>query len=178
MKQHRSLDLCAADISIENDEYGKPVANGVWSKEFPDVPCISVAHSNGVAVAIAGEKTDGSGIGIDVERVRLLDEDFLQAAFSVDERQLLSSLGESSIAEWAVRLWCAKEAVGKALGRGIAGSPRNLLVKELDPVAETICLELSGELLRQFPLLTEKLVKAHTLRKGDVVIATSIAERS
>jgi acyl transferase domain-containing protein/phosphopantetheinyl transferase len=175
LKQRHGLNLCAADIAIENDEYGKPVVAGAWAEELPQVPCLSLAHSDEVAVAIAGEAVDGGGIGIDVERVRQLDESFLQVACSADERRLLSSLGESSVIEWTVRLWCAKEAAGKALGRGIAGSPKSILAKELDPYMETISLELSGELLQQFPLLSGKRIKAYTLREGDVIIGVAKA---
>jgi len=39
---------------------------------------------------------------------------------------------ESRRSEWVFRLWCAKEAVGKALGSGVPLDPGQLAVSQVD----------------------------------------------
>ena len=56
---------------------------------------------------------------VDVEHVGRPDSSFETAVFTSDERELVSSLDDSARREWLLRLWCAKEALGKALGHGL-----------------------------------------------------------
>ena len=90
---------------------------------------------------------------------------------------MLSSLDGPSREEWAVRLWCAKEAVGKALGGGMFGRPAGLVARRYDPPAGIVEIELSEGLAGELPELAGPPIPAYTIREGDLVAATAVTER-
>jgi len=57
-------------------------------------------------------------------------------AFGPDELALLPP-GDRD--EWLTRFWCAKEAVGKARGTGLAGNPKGLRIEAVE--ADRILVE-------------------------------------
>ncbi len=128
VRVHRRLDVCMADVEIQADEHGRPYA----SLAATDAPHVSVSHKGHDVVAVAADEC--RGIGIDVEPIRPLDPNVVEEAFDAEERSLIehaaASIGEPPDVWW-VSAWCAKEAIGKAFGRGIVGSPRNVRVIEI-----------------------------------------------
>lgn len=50
---------------------------------------------------------------------------------SLTGSERLANMLESDQETWPTRNWCAKEAVGRALGRGIAFTPHSLEVREV-----------------------------------------------
>jgi phosphopantetheinyl transferase len=103
-----------------------------------------------------------------------LDNGFESVAFTSVERTILSALDASLREEWTSRLWCAKEAVAKALGRGMAGGPRELEIQNLDLSTGLVNVELSKELITELPHLAGRNIAAHTAREGTFVFASSI----
>lgn len=177
LERRYGMRLHPADLEIAQDERGVPRAGGSWTEELDRIPAISLSHSGGVAVAIAGHDGRCRGVGIDVERLRPLGEGFEAGAFSPEEQRMLSSLDGPSREEWAVRLWCAKESVGKALGGGMFGRPAGLVARSWDPPAGIIEIELSEELAGELPELAGPPIPAYTIREGDLVAATVVTER-
>lgn len=171
------MRLCPADVEIAQDERGAPRAGGSWAEELEVTPAVSLAHCDGVALAIAGHDGSCRGVGIDVERLRPLGEEFEAGAFAPEERRLLSSLDPPSRQEWSVRLWCAKEAVGKALGGGMFGRPAGLVARGWDLPAGVVEIDLSEELAGELPELVGPPISAYTIREGDLVAATVVTER-
>ncbi len=98
---------------------GAPVVEGLGE----DVR-VSISHQEGRAVAIAAR--GGVGLGVDLETIAARDPAFARTWFTEGEQ-----------ARWggdpanATRVWALKEAVLKALGRGMALSPREVEVCEL-----------------------------------------------
>ena len=82
-------------------------------------PVVSISHSDGIAAAIAALDAR-TLVGIDVERVSGRADGFERLAFTPPERALLDTVPVGDRLEWHLRLWCAKEAVAKAFGRGFA----------------------------------------------------------
>jgi phosphopantetheinyl transferase len=76
-----------------------------------------------------------------------------------------------------LRLWCAKEAAAKALGRGLIGGPQGLLARQLDASTGIVKMVLSGEMARQFPELRDTDLFAYTAREGDLIVASSFCRR-
>lgn len=109
-----------AEIEIENDERGKPIAHG----PFADLE-ISVAHKNGIAVARVSDRP----VGIDVEQVRPRGTEFELIAFTAHELRLLPGADRDA---WIARFWVAKEATAKWLGTGLLGAPRDFVVTEIE----------------------------------------------
>jgi len=114
LEKRWNMRLSSQEIEIVPDGYGCPQVklNGTGSPPPGRLPHVSIAHSDGTAVAMAA----CDPLGVDLESLSRRGEDFESIAFSADERALRAHLP----AEWALRMWCAKEAVGKALGRGLS----------------------------------------------------------
>ncbi len=172
LKKHRGMNLCPTDIDIDKDKYGRPIINGLWTKEIDQIPSISLSHTRGIATAIACES--GEKCGIDVERLSLRSDGIEQFTLNSEESTLLKSTVMSKDKEWPLRIWCAKEAIGKALGKGLLGGPRDLIMQKLDQESETLSFKISGILAKEFPQFNDKLFHAHTLRNEDLIVASTI----
>jgi phosphopantetheinyl transferase len=87
------------------------------------MPEVSVAHSEGRAVAVVSP----FAAGIDLEPVSRPVTRILGDFALPEELRLLEELAAAAPSDgaWPTRLWCAKEAAGKALGTGLAGRPRD-----------------------------------------------------
>lgn len=126
-----------AEIQVANDEQGRPYVTGVHGRTLPALD-VSLAHCAETAVALVrhrGPRGPG-GVGIDVEEVTERPAHLHEFALTPDERRLLASAcaktGETE-ALWFTRLWAAKEAVAKAEGTGLRGSPRGFTVLGAGP---------------------------------------------
>jgi phosphopantetheinyl transferase len=169
----RGVSIFPADIAIVPEANGRPRAEG---KALSGLGLsISIAHTDGVAVAIAAALE--GGVGIDVERVDRRRGEYERAAFSADEVRLLGPETDLERRERSLRLWCAKEAVAKALGRGLMGSPLNLEARRVDAGFGEAELWLAGSLARALPDLTESPQIASMERHGDLIVATATALR-
>jgi len=154
--------LHPVEVSISADEFGCPHLDPIFGISV--LPSVSIAHSDGVAMAVAAAQP----CGIDFEDVtdnaaqRVLD-DFT----SPSERTILAPLLESQPSEaWATRLWCAKEAAAKMLGTGLQGRPRQF---------ELIDTPSDGKVpIRHRPDCREIVVQ--TTREGSVVTALAVAD--
>jgi phosphopantetheinyl transferase len=131
---------------------------------------VSLTHSGDVVAAVAGEVGPGEGLGLDVEVVRELPEEIQAVSFNVGERALLAREG-CDASEWAVRLWCAKEALGKALGRGLPGGPQNVIVRGFDQGTGAVQMVAAGGLASALRLSAGQEFTAYTTRDDDVVVA-------
>lgn len=100
------------ELEVTQDEGGRPTL------VLPDgarVPC-SISHSNGTAAGAVA--APGWAIGLDVEPISGLDDPIGRnvLAFDPSERAALDRFGPKAV-------WCAKEAVAKAIGTGLMGAP-------------------------------------------------------
>ena len=152
-----SCSCCMADVVIVSDEAGRP-----WVR-FPTGPgpLISLAHKGfETAVAVAADPSRFFGVGIDVEPLRSLPLSLMEDAFSAAERETLEEAanrsGEPS-ASWLLAGWGAKEAVGKALGRGVVGGPRSLEIRSVDTSTGQLKVSLRGPMATLFPSHTSEI---------------------
>ena len=132
LRERFNLVLCPADIEITANAAGALQVRGSWVGHVGPVPSLSISHTDGLAIAIAGCDSGGSAIGADVEQIGRFEGDVKQLVLSAGERKLLADLDGAANAAWATRLWCAKEAVGKALGTGVIGYSELLQVQDVD----------------------------------------------
>lgn len=168
------MKLCPADVEIGKDEHGRPLARGDWTGGLIRPPVISLAHAGETAVAVAGDDGRCQGVGVDVERLGQKPEAFENYAFTAEELSLLASLADEARDEWLMRLWCAKEAVSKSLGRGLSGGPLGLRVRGAGFDDGLVEVSLSGGMAEEFPHLAGQVLTAHTSRAGDYVFAISL----
>ena len=166
------LRLKIADIEILSDERGSPYATGDWSVE---PIALTIAHAGGVAVAVAGTvRPEGPlpGIGIDLEPVKREDSSFADVAFTAQEQSVLADLTGAEADKWPLRVWCAKEAVGKALGYGLAAGPHSVTVEHIEPSTGIVTMNLAGTLVDLFPKLSGQKIAAYTARENGYVLAS------
>ena len=160
-----------ADVEIFADDFGRPVARPRGRERPPEFPQVSIAHAAGHIVALAAVAPQ---VGIDIESVVPREAGFVEIAFEESERRLLDQLASRD--EWIARFWCAKEAVGKALGRGLLGGPRGLIVRAADAASGLIEVELGSHLTEEFPALAGVPLNVSTRREDDLVVATTLCE--
>jgi len=156
-----------AELLIRNDEAGRPLLAGAWQTDLPGKPEISISHTDGMAVAVAAGLEAGARIGVDAEKVRTPSQDLLDAALSAAELALLpagTSEPESQRSEWVFRAWCAKEAVGKALGSGVSLDPRQFALVRVDLQSGLVTVQPSGG----------RAVDALTFRRDQHVLAVAV----
>jgi malonyl CoA-acyl carrier protein transacylase/phosphopantetheinyl transferase len=132
VRETEGLVLCPADIEITVNSSGAPEVRGQWSKDVRSVPTVSISHTNGISIAVACANSKGTAIGADIEQIGRMTEEVEGLVLSAGEKELLFAMDKTTRAEWATRLWCAKEAVGKALGRGVVPGSSELQVNSLD----------------------------------------------
>ncbi len=173
VERHLGVQLSPADVEIVPDPYGCPRAEGAWTQRLKIQPVISISHSHGIAVALAA-LDPSQMVGIDLENLQHRREDFQAIAFAPDERNLLESMREDLRQEWALRMWCAKEAVAKALGRGLSAGllAYHIINAEID--TGLVQVELRDRALDHFPQLRGKPMIAYTAREVDFVFSTII----
>jgi acyl transferase domain-containing protein/phosphopantetheinyl transferase len=194
LRQHYGLEFPPADIEIHPDKRGRPLVRLLLPGKDPsDVPglIVSIAHTDGEAVALATlrSSTLASGaqrienlpmLGIDIERVRAGRPSLADLSFSAAEIDVLRGLapaGNDAIShDWVLRAWCAKEAVGKALGYGLVEGPGSVRIVQGDAVTGTCAVELAGRLALLVPQLAAAHIIVHTDFQGDLVVATTTCQ--
>ena len=139
-------------------------------------PSLSIAHSHGTAVALAVLDPE-TRVGIDLESLTHRREDFEAIAFSPDERRLLAALPPDLRREWALRMWCAKEDVGKALGRGLSAGLLAFHITRAVAASGLIEVELRDGALEQCPQLRGKSLNVYTARESDFVFSAIIYQQ-
>ena len=136
------------EIRIGADASGRPTASSRFAEDIR----VSIAHKDGVAVALA---TIGRDTGIDLETIQPRDDAFVRLSFAPQELELLPD-GDRD--EWLTRLWAAKEAAAKAAGTGIRGLPREIMASAVEGER----FEIDGSLIE-------------TRRLGDRIVAWTVA---
>ena len=163
MSAAHGLDLLHAEIEILPDEQGAPVVvcpalDGLCA------PAVSLAHTHGHAAALAAIGTPGAGLGIDIERLVPRAQGFAEVALTAAERRLLEALPADRTEEWLLRVWCAREAAGKALGTGLTGNAGVPRAAALDLGSETLLVDGAGRRLLTW-----------THREQELIFATAVA---
>jgi phosphopantetheinyl transferase len=139
-----------ADLAIVRDRHGRPLLTRLGDRRYEAMPAISIAHTDGIAVALAA-LDPAARVGIDVEPIVERDASFLAAAFTPGERSLLGRWSGPSYVEWAARFWCAKEAAAKASGLGFAGGPSSAEIVAVHADTGAIDVRLGPEFASTWP---------------------------
>lgn len=101
-----------AELRVDQDAGGRP---SLVLPTGAQLPC-SISHSTGAAIGAVAPP--GIAVGIDIEPVAGPDDPFARnaLAFGAAEADAIAAHGPKTV-------WCAKEAVAKALGTGLMGAP-------------------------------------------------------
>ncbi len=150
VRRHLALEVAPVAVGISADAQGRPRVR-VPGRQGP---IVSLAHKEQAAVAAAADSDRFAGIGIDLEPLAALDAGVKADGFTEPERERIEAAARQSGApadHWYLAAWCAKEAVGKALGSGVRGGPRSLEVVQLDPTTGQLSVALRGVMAAAFP---------------------------
>ncbi len=170
-----------ADLIIVPDPLGRPGLLDRANPDRADAPRISIAHVDGVAVALA-VVDGGDWAGIDVEPIVGRPPGFEAVAFSGVERAILDgrSQDDDDRSEWSARLWCAKEASAKATGLGFLDGPSGVevvVVESVEGGTVVFGVELRGELADACPGLANRTIRVISERRGDFIWAWTLGRR-
>jgi len=157
------LELLHAEIEILPDEQGAPIVFCPALDGLGEAPAISLTHTSGQAAALAAFAPPDGGVGIDIEQLQPRAQGFAQAAFTAAEQELLEQLSPNATDEWLLRIWCAREAAGKALGSGLSGGATAPRVSAIDAEHETLLVNVAHRQL---------VVWTHC--DGELVVATAV----
>jgi phosphopantetheinyl transferase len=163
-----------ADLAVVTSDRGQPRLIRVNEPANRPMPAISIAHAEGVAVALAGDPA--AQAGIDVEMIADRPEGFETSAFTPAERTLLDRWPTSRRAEWIARFWCAKEAAAKATGLGLAGGPAGAEVVRADEATGVLHVNLGPDLLVACPSRMENPLRVVSARRGEYAWAWALGE--
>jgi phosphopantetheinyl transferase (holo-ACP synthase) len=163
-----------ADFIVEHDPLGRPSLRSRLDRDSANLPVISIAHVDGVAVALACAEPC-SHPGIDVEPIVGRSLTFEATAFLPGERALLGDRSGVDRAEWVARLWCAKEAVAKATGLGFVDGPSGVEVVTVG-LGGSLGVRLRGGLAEACTELARKILRVVVARRGDFVWAWTLGE--
>lgn len=163
-----------ADLEMRHDEHGRPLAFHLGYREQAAMPNVSVSHADGMMAALASYEPH---VGIDLEKIEPRAASFEAVAFDDTERQLLDACADR--ADAVTRFWCAKEAVAKALGRGLANGPRSVTVRacreEVSPAA-WLDVELGPALAAEFPHFAGRHLRVFTTQYKSFIVATTFCD--
>lgn len=124
-QRHENIELThPAEYEICHDELGRPYVGG-----NPEgiVPELTLAHKDNIVLAIASSQP----LGIDLEPADRETRSLLDTFATPEEIELINQMVAAFPDDhWETRLWCAKEAAGKARGTGLNGYPKRLQVIE------------------------------------------------
>jgi malonyl CoA-acyl carrier protein transacylase/4'-phosphopantetheinyl transferase EntD/acyl carrier protein len=164
-----------ADIQIQSDDAGRPYVRLLTSAADGDAdappPLLSIAHTHGTAVALAADPALYDGVGVDVEPISETRAGLSDVILSPDERSALAAAGVELDHEWVLRVWCAKESAGKALGVGLPGGPADFRVCGAQPQTGEIHLIAAGALADAVPEALARRFTAVTSRAGGLIVS-------
>jgi len=160
-----------ADLAIESIPDGRPILVDRARPDDHQMPVISIAHVEGLVVALAARHAD-SRPGIDVVSLCGTPEAADPMRVSVGERALLSRVPEEARHEWAMRLRAARQAAAKAVGIGPGSAEDHAEVRSFEIDSCDVIVEV-----RQAGGSTGEPLIVRTERRGDHVWAWTLGER-
>jgi 4'-phosphopantetheinyl transferase len=139
------LGLAAESVILIDDEHGRPELAAPWNTLLQ----FNWSHSAGKALIAVAR---GIAPGIDIERIHARPRalDIAERFFHPKEAAALTALDDSRRERAFVQLWTGKEAVVKALGRGIAFGLQRFCVSVPPTPAQVLWLD--GEDAAQWQL--------------------------
>lgn len=162
-------------LEILSDERGAPYYAGPWKFGAGRLPELSIAHTDGMAVAAAGNMGKGLYPGIDIElKDRRLSARVIGEVYSPGEMDFLDGLEEPEKGYWRLRLWCAREASAKSLRMGLVGLTRHFRAEEIDFETGTVYVAVSGLPKDRTSFGNKCTIPVKTLLHDSYILAVSL----
>ncbi|CAM3130213.1 4'-phosphopantetheinyl transferase superfamily protein [Lactococcus hircilactis] len=113
----------AFDYSFSDIKKGKILKAGYFGKpEFSDITKekFSISHSSNLVLVVK----DKDEIGLDIEKIRPLNLNYIKNAFDNEEWEKIEKEREDLRVKMVLQFWTAKEATLKLIGTGLSVSPK------------------------------------------------------
>jgi phosphopantetheinyl transferase len=166
-----------ADLVIEPNAAGRPILRSKERPECDELPSVSLAYTDGVAVGIAASDPN-TRVGIDVALIGDGQNESPASQLGPDEVAVLDGVPGHYLGEWRARLWTAKQAVTKTLGRSPATAKDLTKVIDVDFDTGSILVCLAENRGQSHPQTSPLALPAMTQRRGKYVWAWTIARDS
>jgi phosphopantetheinyl transferase (holo-ACP synthase) len=165
-----------ADLAVIADEADQSRLIRVEQPDDDALPTISIAHTDGVSVAMAALDPDRR-IGIAVATIVDPPDSFEVQALTTREQSFLSRWPGPGRAEWVARFGCAKETAAKAMGMmdPVHGMPRAEVVG-LDENSGVLQVQLVPDRLAACPDRPVKTLRVVSTRRAEYVWAWTLGE--
>jgi len=121
------LGIEAARLSVVGDAFGRPVLGPAHAQAFG----FNWSHSGSHALVALGRHV-APGIDVELQRARPRALEIARRFFTTAEADALAALPADQRSAAFLDLWTAKEAVLKALGRGLAFGLHRLSITRTD----------------------------------------------
>ena len=142
MLERYGLVASLETIGVLPDDLGQPRVSCASLPGGGGEILVSISHCGNSSVALAAERSASClAVGIDVALQAGDHEGLAEGGFAPHETALLEEWPAPLRADWLLRLWCAKEAAGKALGVGLMGNPLNYIVYRVNRARQTVEVE-------------------------------------
>jgi phosphopantetheinyl transferase len=174
--QLQGMAVHPADIDLVVDDKGRIEAQGYWQQQVGYTPGLAISYCGQFAIAIAGRCADHQRLGVDLQPVESRTSDFETSVFAPQEERLLEGVESSARLEWLTRFWCAKNAIGKALGGGLRHGSQSVMITAFDRGGEVVKAVLRDQLAVEFPALAGMAITVYTIRHRDFIIASTLCE--
>jgi malonyl CoA-acyl carrier protein transacylase len=165
--------LFPADIELGADTYSRIVPSYRGTALAEGLPAVSFAHAPGVSTALAAFVPHA---GIALHRLSARRTAATEDSFDPAERALLDTFGPDG-GEWRERFLAARAALANALGPKLADDPRDIVIRKVDRATGRILAALGPRLLEAYPEYRLDLLAVHTVRDGELIVATTFCER-
>jgi acyl transferase domain-containing protein/phosphopantetheinyl transferase len=172
LHQRYGLRLAPAEIEISESDEQRPFVKAIGDPHLTHLPRIALTTIGGTVVAAAIDDDETESLALDVKRLGASSD---QISFLPDEQKLFSGLDRAELEEWKMRLWCAKLATGKALGRA-AIDPGQLVIKQADPMTGRVEIAFAHDSVHRTHSTNGHTWAVYTLREKDLITATSIVK--
>jgi acyl transferase domain-containing protein len=164
-----------ADLTVVAELERRPRLAHVARPDDLDLPAISIAHCDGVAVALAADDPS-LRVGIDVEAITECPESALASAFTTVERSLLQHWSGASRNEWAARFRSAKGATARAAPEELAVGASGAEILDVDPASGAMNVKLAPALVAAGREAWADPVRVVSGRHGEYAWAWTLGE--
>ncbi|HEY9712283.1 MAG TPA: polyketide synthase dehydratase domain-containing protein, partial [Chroococcales cyanobacterium] len=161
-----------ADIVIQSAPSGQPLAAGPLFYAIGWAPHISITHKNGLAMAVAAHPASCAGVGIDLEPIVHREPSFERLTLTASESEALKPFTDPAERDCLLTVfWCAKEAVGKAIGVGLSNNPKSLAAAIADGQPPLFTIAVSNTEKTADHQLIASPVQARCIVLGAIVVS-------
>jgi acyl transferase domain-containing protein/phosphopantetheinyl transferase (holo-ACP synthase) len=164
-----------ADLAIEPDANGRPALRSRLEPDRDDMPAISIAHADGVAVGIA-TRDPSARVGIDVISLDSSRDASGPKMLTNHEQSLLDHIDAGDQDEWRARFWSAKQAVARSMGQGPSRAAEASEVLECDRPSGVLTVSVASAATPIDDRPSQPSARVLTERRGGYVWAWTITK--